>query len=236
MRRCALAFTLITISMLGTAQAQVGTSPPSATVLTLRETAEITVPPDVLVVSMRAESHNRSAIVAQQSVNALMAKALAKIKGAGDGVITATTGGYSVFETQDGADVTSRVWQASQVLTLTTKSFDFALGLVDNLQHDGLLISSMEFELSPDLRRTTQTRLVQDAIAQLRTQAEAAAGALAMHATGYRTVRLEKETISRHPMRAVAMVAKASAPPSAAAPDLPVQVTVEAEVQLAPLP
>ncbi|RAU23344.1 hypothetical protein CU669_04215 [Paramagnetospirillum kuznetsovii] len=205
------------------------------TVLSLRETAEAMVVPDLLVVSLRAEGAADGAAAAQQAVNRQMKDSVAAAK-AVSGVKVAT-GGYSAYVVRPGEGRPAREkpeWRASQGLTLTSREISPLLDLTGTLQASGLALSGMNFEVGAETRRDTQEKLVGEAIARLRRQADSAAAALDLRVVSYRTIRIEKAggNSPRPMLRAMAAPMAAAVPPSAEAGEQEIQVTVEAEVGL----
>ena len=210
----------------------------ATTVLSLRETAEARVAPNILVLTLRAEATGDSPAKVQQAVNRLMADALATAKRAE--AIRAETGGYAVYSARDpaaGQGERGRIlWRASQGLTLTSSHFTTLLDVAGTLQTDGLLLSGMSFDLSPELRRDLQTRLVADAIGQLRREADSAALALGLKVMSFRALRVDKGAAAPMMRRAVAgvMAAAPGVAPVAEPGDQTVEVAVEADIVLSP--
>jgi uncharacterized protein len=225
-------------AVLGT-QAAAADLPAGATKLSLRETATAMVSPDILVATLRAEARGDTGTV-QQTVNRLMADALAKAKAAHE--LTVSTGSYTVYQTwQPPSDPKTGepphpVWAASQSITLSSKQPDKLLELAGALQKNGLLMADIHGELSADLRAATQDRLVREALARLRTQVAVAAEAMELKFAGYSTVRIDKEqqAVPWQPANRAMAMAAAAPPPSAQPAEQQVSVTAEAEAILQP--
>ena len=101
-----------------------------------------------------------------------MAKALARAKSAA-GVEVATSG-YSSYQVTDKNQPTR--WRMAQTLSLESADFATMAALVSKLQADDLLLlSGMNFAVSPDARRKAEDALTQQAIKAWQARAQNAA-------------------------------------------------------------
>jgi predicted secreted protein len=212
-------------------------SPPTAddglTVLHLSESADRAIRRDRLHVQLRVETTAGNAKQVQAEINKRMASALAKVKAVPG--IKPETGSYSVYEERQ-QNVPSR-WRGSQILSLVDPDFAELLALVGELQNDGLAVSSLAFELSPEAARAAQDELTNQALNRLRERAERIAMELHLGFQRYRDIRVGNVGGDGPvPMRAMAMAADAKqvAPPVGEAGDATVQVSVDADVVLGP--
>lgn len=226
----ALSLTLIAVPA-------VAAPPPAAddglTVLHLSESADRAVRRDRLRVQLRVEATAGNAKQVQADINRRMASALAKVKTVAG--IKPETGGYSVFEERQ-QNVPSR-WRGSQTLSLVDHDFAELLTLVGDLQNDGLAVSLLAFELSPEAARSVQDELTNEALNRLRDRAERIAVELHLSFQHYRDVKVGNVGGNDRPIpiRAMTMAAAApAAPPVGEAGDATVQVSVDADIVLGP--
>jgi predicted secreted protein len=203
------------------------------TLLHLADTETVTVAPDELAASLRAEATSASPADAQQRVNAAMADALShahKVTG-----VTVSTGAYSVWHVGPTPQDNSERWQASQSLELTSHDSVALLALVGVLQHNGLTIGELNWRLSREAQRKAHDEATRQAIAALLGRAQEAADLLHLRFGSFKEVRLDGTTpmpIPRFAGAMAAMAAPAATPPSAVAMDLPVSATADADAIL----
>lgn len=203
----------------------------AATLLHLSDTESISVAPDELAASLRAEASSADPAAAQQRVNAAMANALARARQVAG--VTVSTGGYAVWHVSPTPQDPTERWQASQTLHLTSHDSGPLLTLVGNLQHAGMTIESLDWQLSPQAQRKAHDEAMRRALTALRGKAEAAASVLGLRFDSFKEVRLGATPPPPMP-RFTGMVAMAAAapPPSAVAADVPVTATAEADAIL----
>jgi len=202
----------------------------SETLLRLSETAHVTVQPDELAATLRAEAAAPTSAAAQARVNALIAKALETAK-ATPGIVV-STGGYSVWQRRD-APVQ---WNAAQAIVLRGADGERVLALVGTLQGQSLAVGGLSWQVSPPAARKAQADATRMALAALHGRADEAAAVLGMTFSGFREIRLDGQR-QPIPMLSRAMpapMANAEAsPPRAEAQDVDITATVEADVVLA---
>jgi uncharacterized protein len=215
-----------------------GAAPPEpspdagSTVLHLSESADRAIRRDRLRAQLRVETTGANAKQVQADLNRRMASALERVKPVGG--IKAETGSYSVYEERQ-QNVPTR-WHGSQGLSLLDRDFAELLTVVGELQNDGLAVSSLAFELSPEAARGAQDDLTSEALKRLSDRAERIAADLRLNVVRYRDVRIGNVSGERPiPIRAMTMAAAAPAPPPVAeAGDTTVQVSVDADIVLGP--
>jgi predicted secreted protein len=202
--------------------------PSSATVLHLSQTSERKVVRDLLRVELRAEATGADPLALQAAVNRRMAAALDRARQVQG--VEVETGSYTVDEEQP-QNSPSR-WHASQSLILTSKAADALLKLAGTLQSDGLLMSSMTYEVSPETVRGAEDDLTAEALAALAQRASAIADRVHLAVLRYRDLRVGNAETGTPPMprfAAMAMAAPVAQPGEAA-----IRVTVSADILLAP--
>jgi predicted secreted protein len=155
------------------------------------------------------------------------AKAVAAVK--------AETQGYFVYE--DKTMKRGQRWWGSQSLMLTSFESGALLGLVGQLQEDGLLVGGLFYELAPETRRKIERELVPEAITRIKESAATVAKSLDLPKVEIVKIRLGEtqappmQRFGGAPM--VAMAAdKAIAPPVAEPGEAQVMIRIEAEVAL----
>jgi predicted secreted protein len=228
--RATLTAALLLVSAAGAQPAPPQPADDGMTVLHLSESADRAIRRDRLRVQLLVETAAGNAKQVQAEINRRMTSALAKVKAVSG--IKPETGSYSVYEERQ-QNVPSR-WRGSQGLGLLDRDFAELLAVVGDLQNDGLAVSSLAFELSPETARTAQDELTSEALKRLGERAERVAADLHLSVLRYRDVRVGNVGGDRPmPMRARMMETAAStAPPVAEAGDATVQVTVDAEIVL----
>jgi predicted secreted protein len=203
------------------------------TLLHLADTETVTVAPDELAASLRAEASSANPADAQQRVNAAMADALAHAHKVAS--VTISTGAYAVWHVGPTPEDSSERWQASQSLELSSHDGVSLLTLVGTLQHNGLAIGELGWRLSREAERKAHDEATRQALAALRGKAQEAAGLLDLRFDSFKQVRLDSAAPVPMPRFAGAMAAMAApAPPSAVAADVPVSATAAADAILLP--
>ena len=207
---------------------------PAHTRLALSATASREVEQDTLVgvLSVRAEA--QTAAAAQAAVNRRMQAAIAQARTVA--AVRAVTGGYRVYQDYD-KDGQPRRWIAEQDLRLSAGEAAPLLELVGALQHDGLNVNGLSYQLSDESRRRVEDELTADAIQTLRNRAARVATSMGMQVQAIQSLQVG-EVPGEPPIRPMfrASVAEAApSPPPVALPDLEtVSASVSAELVLAP--
>ncbi|MGH7052259.1 MAG: SIMPL domain-containing protein [Stellaceae bacterium] len=205
---------------------------PAVTVLHLRETAEKTLVPDRLRLEMRAQESGADPRAVQAAINRRMASALQQAHQAAG--IAVETGNYALFE-ETPPHAPPR-WQGSQSLILTGEDSARMLKLAGELQSDGLIMSSMTYEVSPEVLRDTQEDLTAEALAALDRRAAAVADRLHLKVLRYRTLTVGNAESGLPPVLRGAAMATAMPAPVAAPGRAQIRLTVSAELILGPAP
>jgi predicted secreted protein len=202
------------------------------TLLHLADTETITVAPDELAATVRAEASSANPADAQQHVNAAMADALANARKVAG--VTVSTGAYAVWHVGPTPQATSERWQASQSIELSGHDGVALLTLVGAMQRNGLAVGELGWRLSREAERKAHDEATRQALSALRGKAQEAAGLLDLRFDSFKEVRLDGVMPVPTPRFVGAMAAMAAAAPSAVAMDVPVSATAEADVLLLP--
>jgi predicted secreted protein len=220
----------LALALLGPAGvAAADNQPPTMPVITLTAAATASVPNDKMYAWLRAEYDNVDPARAAAEINARMAKALARARGSKG--IDAETSGYSSYQiTEKGQPAR---WRVTQSLALEGADFAAMAALVSKLQaEDQLLLSGMNFAVSPEARRKAEDALTQQAIKGWHARAQNAANAFGI--SGWRPGRVTIQTGDYgrpQPMMRASAAGMAAAPPvsiEAGNTDVTVSVTGEA--------
>lgn len=203
-------------------------SEPSPTVLHLSQTAERKVVRDLLRVELRAEETGADPLALQAAVNRRMTAALDRTRQVQG--IEVETGSYAVDEEQP-QNGPSR-WRASQALILSGTAADALLKLAGALQSDGLLMSSMTYEVSPETVRGAEEDLTAEALAGLAQRASSIADRVHLSVLRYRDLRVGNAETGTQPMPRFAAMAMAA--PVAQPGEAVIRLTVSADVLLGP--
>jgi predicted secreted protein len=196
------------------------------TVLHLSQTAETDVLRDLLRIDLRVEETGTDPLAVQTDINRRMAAALDRahqVQG-----VQVETGSYSVGEErpQNGP---SR-WRGTQSLILRSKAADAALKLAGALQSDGLLMSSMVYEASPETVRGAEEDLTAEALAALDRRAASIADRMHLAVLRYRDLHVGNAATEGRPIPRFAAAAMAA--PVAEPGEATIRLTVEAELVL----
>jgi predicted secreted protein len=186
--------------------------PPVTPVVTLTASATASVANDRMYAWLRAEADNADPARAAAEVNAKMAKALARAKGIAG--VDVTTSGYSSYQVTEKNQPTR--WRVTQSLSLDGSDFATMAALVSKLQADDLLLlSGMNFAVSPDARRKAEDALTQQAIKAWQARAQNAARGFGSDAwrAGKVTIQTGDYMRPQPVMRAAAGAMSAGAPP-----------------------
>jgi uncharacterized protein len=201
------------------------------TVLHLSQTAERSVLRDLLRIDLRVEEAGADPLTIQSSVNRRMAAALDRahqVQG-----VQVETGSYGVSEERPQSGPSR--WRATQSLILRSKAADPVLKLAGALQSDGLLMSSMAYEASPEIVRGAEEDLTAEALAALDRRAASIADRMHLNVLRYRDLHVGNAETGGRPVPRFAAAAMAA--PVAEPGEATIRVTIEAELLLgAPRP
>jgi uncharacterized protein len=206
-----------------------GQAAAAPTVLHLSQTAESKVVRNQLRVELRVEEKGPDAVAVQTAINRRMAAALDRARQVIG--VAVETGSYQVGEEEPAHG--APYWRGSQSLILTGTAVEAALKLAGALQEQGLLMSAMVYEVSPETVRGAEEDLTAAALAGLGVRAAAIADRLRLVVLGYRDLRVGNAETSPPPMPRFA-AAMAMAAPVAAPGEAVIRLSVEAEVLLGP--
>jgi len=243
-RACRATLALSAMLLAAPAWAQTpGVVPPvddSATVLHLVERSERMVKRDRLIAELRVEASDADPARLQAEINRRMAAALERAKAAA--AVTVTTGGYHVYQQPPSPPVPDRPsanspprWQGMQSLLLQSRDAGTLLALAGTLQQQGLVLSSLAYELTPEAARAVEDNLTKEALTRLQQRAERVAGDLGMTVERIRDLQVGNADGTQPVPRPLFMQARAAASAPVAEPgDATVSVSVSAEVLLTP--
>ena len=214
------------LPLLAVSPASAQPADPDATVLRLSETAEKLVRRDRLRADLRVEATGSDPRRVQSEVNRRMAAALDRARAVPG--VRPETGGSNIWEERP-QNAPPR-WRATQHIGLSGRDGGELLALVGDLQGDGLLVSSLQYELTPEAARTVEDELTGIALERLRQRADKVAQAMGLQVARWRELRVGNTggppPRPPMPMRA-AMSAEAMQAPVAEAGESAVRVTVE---------
>jgi predicted secreted protein len=209
--------------------------PENATLLHLSEPAQRLVARDQLHTVLRVEAVDADAAKLQADINHRLAAALAKVKSVA--TLRVETSGYSVYP-ESGPSVVSKTrtnqWRGSASLSLIGQDAAPLLALVGELQKDGLVLSSLAYELTPAAARTVEGELTDQALARVNERAAKIAATLGLSVERIRDLRVGNALGTQPIPRVFAgQMATASAPAPVAEPsEATVTVTVDADFVL----
>ncbi len=205
-------------------QAPIGYALPSTeTMLHLSVTGSVQASPDELVADLMAQATSPAAANAQRRVNEIIATGMKTARSVAG--IEARAISYSVSPNDDKRST----WTAQQMLELRGADGPALLDLVGKLQQQGLATASLDWQLSPALRRKAHDQATTAALKELQERAASAAATLGLHVRFMRDVRLdEPDLVPRGPFRPMGLAARAMAAPPPQATATPEDVTAEA--------
>jgi predicted secreted protein len=181
------------------------------------------------VADLVAQSTSSAAAVAQRRVNALISDGMKAAQGVAG--VDARAIGYSVRP----ADDKRATWIAQQTLELRGADGPSLLDLAAKLQERGLAAASLDWQLSPALRRKAHDEATTAALKELQARATSAAATLGLRVDHARDVRLEGPVSQpRLPLPMTAMAARAMPAPQATAAPEEVAADVSADYVLRP--
>jgi uncharacterized protein len=209
--------------------------PESATVLHLSEPAQRLVARDQLRAVLRVEAVDTDAAKLQADINRRLAAALATAKSVT--TLRVETSGYSVYP-EGGPSVVSKTrtnqWRGSASLSLIGQDAAPLLALVGELQKEGLVLSSLAYELTPAAARTAEGELTDEALVRVKERAQKIAATLGLSIERIRDLRVGNALGTQPIPRVFAgQMATASSPaPVAESGEATVTVTVDADIVL----
>ena len=199
-----------------------------ATILHVSQTAERKVVRDLVRIELRAEETGADPLALQKAINRRMTAALDRARQVQG--VEVETGAYAVNQEQPQGGPAR--WRGSQSLILSGTNADAALKLAGTLQSDGLVMSSLGFDVSPETVRAAEKDLTAEALAGLDRRAASIAERLHLRVLRYRNLEVGNAETGDGPMPRFA--AMAMAPPVAAPGEAAIRLTVSAELLLGP--
>ena len=233
----ALMLTLAAAPALAQAPSASPPLPENATLLHLSEPAQRLVARDELRALLRVESVDGDAAKLQADINRRLAAALSKAKSVT--ALRVETSGYSVYP-EWGPSVVSKTrpsqWRGSASLSLIGQDPAPLLALAGELQKDGLVLSSLAYELTPAAARAAEGELTDEALSRLKERAAKIAATLGLAVERIRDLRVGNAAgVQPIPRVFAQQMAPASSPaPVAEAGEATVTVTVDADIVLMP--
>ena len=197
--------------------------PPAVTMLHLSATGSVQASPDQLVADLVAQATAPAAATAQRRVNEMIAAGMKAAQGVAG--VEARAIGYSVSPNDDKRPT----WTAQQTLELRGADGPALLDLAGTLQQQGLAAASLDWQLSPALRRKAHDEATTAALKELQERAASAAATLGLHVGFLRDVRLdEPDPVPHGPYRVMGLAARAMPAPPPQATATPEDVTAQA--------
>lgn len=198
-------------------------------IINLNASSSKQVENDVMVVVMRAVSEANSATESAARVNAAMQWATEQLKN--QEAISHQSLNYQTRPLYQNKQVSG--WMVSQQIRLKSTEIEILAAAVGTLQQQ-LQVVSMQFEISPDIRKQEASKLVVEALGAF--QAKANLVVETLQAKDYRlvTIRINenRQPIAyRRGVQAEAM-AMSAAPPAVEAGETEVLVSIEGSIQL----
>lgn len=228
-------------SVVAVAPAQAQEKPPAGreetnTVITFSTSAERAVPRDRLRAMLRADASDADPVRVQAEINKRMARALERVKKAS--AVKAETGSYSIYQVNDKNRTVT--WRGSQGISVYSSDFEAVLGVVRDLQAEGLAMSGMGFELTPEMQRKLELELEAEAVAKAVERARALAKAADSSVVRIRALRVGGVPFIRplpmaKGMESDQMMAAAMPPPVAEGGDQTIRVSVDVDFLVAPV-
>ena len=222
--------------------------PAGQTLLNLSATERVEVEQDVLVATLRYEAEDTDPKALQNEINEIMKEAAEAARAIES--VKVSTQQYYVYphdpyppETGslsrgDGEDARKRTWRGSQGIELKSAAADDLLALTGRLQEMGLVMSGLNYMLSPEKMEETKDALMEDALAKVKAKADRAAGALGKTNADMLEVTIESDGgyYPQPMMRSMAMDSGMAemATPVAEPGESEITLTVSAKVLLKP--
>lgn len=205
--------------------------------LRLTQTETVSVKPDRLSASLRAQAFAPTAAAAQEQVNAAVGKALTTLRQVNG--LTPGTGSYSVWRVDPAPDAKPPVtggWRAAQSVTVYGSEGKDVLAAIGTLQGQGMAVERLEWELAPQTAKAAEQEAALKAVRALRGRADALADAIDMRFDHFDELVVGEVARPMPLRRMVASAAPMAAPPppQAETSEIVVSATVQAEIKLRP--
>jgi predicted secreted protein len=241
----AMVFT--SLSAMADDRADIGLPPQGHTLVNLSASESKTLKQDLLVASLRIEEKGKESLPIQKKINEAMAKAVAIAKKFD--TLKVETGSYSLYEyhepivdEKDGKVVRhDKQWRGSQTITIRSIDSENVLKAVGEIQALGLVMSNLQYTLSPETEEKEKDAMLVAALKKL--QDKAATVSKALGKSGYELADVNVDQgmsgppvmYGRAAKMEMAMAADAGMPaPVAEAGESIVTLNVSARVLLTP--
>jgi len=207
----------------------------SSQIVHLSASASAQVTQDLLVMTLAVQKDGTDAAAVQKQIKTQLASALSLAQGSAQaGLLDVSTGQLSVSP-RYGRDGKTNGWTGVAELVLQGRDVERITAVAGRVQ--GLTVSQMHWEVSPELKRQTESRIQGQAVAQFQARASALASSFGFGSYGLREVRVTNQETSGEPpqMRMAAMqmdAAPSPMPVPAQAGQSRVVVNVAGSIQL----
>lgn len=182
-----------------------------ADVLNLDAQATSEVPYDIAIVTLAIDRESKSSDTLSADINKILADAMAEAKKAG---VSAESGGYYVSPTYNNRN--QRVaWHGRAEIILRSKDFT-AIGKLSGDLAEKMQMAGMNFDLSPERRQSEESRLIEEAVSNLKAKARTTLKALGYQDFGIREITLSQGGAMVHTQ--VATMARAAMTDAAPVP------------------
>lgn len=182
-----------------------------ADVLNLDAQATSEVPYDIAIVTLAIDRESKSSDTLSADINKILADAMAEAKKAG---VSAESGGYYVSPTYNNRN--QRVaWHGRAEIILRSKDFT-AIGKLSGELAEKMQMAGMNFDLSPERRQSEESRLIEEAVSNLKAKARTTLKALGYQDFGIREITLSQGGAMVHTQ--VATMARAAMTDAAPVP------------------
>lgn len=239
-------FMLITLSpATADERSDLGLPPEGHTLVNLSATESKTLKQDLLVSSLRIDVQDDSPRVVQKQINEKMARALALAKKYD--TLKVETGSYSLYENYEpvldpkSGEVKSqkKLWRGQQIITMKSLDSESVLKATGEIQDLGFVMSDLQYTLAPETEEKERDALLVLALKKLKDKAAVIAQALDKSGYDLTDVTVDQAMPPIMYARSTMKMEMASAdagmpPPSAAAGESTVSLSVNARVLLKP--
>jgi len=182
-----------------------------ADVLNLDAQATSEVPYDIAIVTLAIDRESKSSDTLSPDINKILADAMAEAKKAG---VSAESGGYYVSPTYNNRN--QRVaWHGRAEIILRSKDFT-AIGKLSGDLAEKMQMAGVNFDLSPERRQSEESRLIEEAVSNLKAKARTTLKALGYQDFGIREITLSQGGAMVHTQ--VATMARAAMTDAAPVP------------------
>lgn len=193
--------TIFTLTLFFSSLTAIADDEPKGPILNLSANEMEEVENDLLVSTMRFEQEGKDPREIQSTVNSKMQQALELIKKYSE--IKAKTENYNIYKFYPDPTKQANnnaMWRASQGLSLKSKSSDDLLKLIGELQSTGLLITGLDYIVSPEKQEQTQDAMMEKALLKLTEKAKKAAKAIGKNKVEFINININTNNYYPAPM------------------------------------